>query len=445
MKKNILIVGGGLAGIASAIFHAREGTKVTVLEQTEELGGLMRSYTSPEGFSFDYGTHFLRQTGVDDIDKEIFDNLPASDWIFFPYLKCGNFFERQLNLDSPFILASRIREDDYTKGLVEFLECRPQPDKFKNLSDQLVGTFGRTFYEKIHRPLIKKFYDRDPSTLEVDSHMILGLNRILVENPERSRQLKLTSFNDSRLGFHSYREGVSGLKSIYPRTGGIGKWVAVLRSIMMNKGICVQTSVSVNSLQVTAGRVRSAVLSNGDSIVVDKLVWTIPPTIFLNLAKEEYEKRKLTFVSPRVYHLLSNRSPNTDAYYITCHDHQLKTYRVTLHTNCNETKCGEFYPFTVEVISHDHCDTNTERSQILKELTIMNLFDSDARIQLINVEIVRNGIPIPEVGYRNTILEHLSMSRSIASNVSFVGKSTGEKFFMNDVLMDAFQDSNVLY
>ena len=37
MQKNILIVGGGAAGLMAALFAARGGAKVTLLERNEKL------------------------------------------------------------------------------------------------------------------------------------------------------------------------------------------------------------------------------------------------------------------------------------------------------------------------------------------------------------------------------------------------------------------------
>ncbi|MFO0704331.1 MAG: phytoene desaturase family protein [Patescibacteria group bacterium] len=53
-KKSIIIVGGGLGGLAAAALLSKEGHKVTLLEKNEELGGRARVYKS-EGFVFDMG------------------------------------------------------------------------------------------------------------------------------------------------------------------------------------------------------------------------------------------------------------------------------------------------------------------------------------------------------------------------------------------------------
>ena len=38
MKKQVLVVGGGASGLASAIWAAKSGARVTVIEHTERVG-----------------------------------------------------------------------------------------------------------------------------------------------------------------------------------------------------------------------------------------------------------------------------------------------------------------------------------------------------------------------------------------------------------------------
>ena len=46
MSKNIIVVGGGAAGMLAAYFAADAGNKVTLLEKNEKLGNCLL-YTSP--------------------------------------------------------------------------------------------------------------------------------------------------------------------------------------------------------------------------------------------------------------------------------------------------------------------------------------------------------------------------------------------------------------
>lgn len=58
-----IVVGGGIAGLTSTAFLAREGQKVLLVEKNKELGGLVNSF-SRNGFHFDAGVRALEDAGI---------------------------------------------------------------------------------------------------------------------------------------------------------------------------------------------------------------------------------------------------------------------------------------------------------------------------------------------------------------------------------------------
>ena len=54
MSKNVIVVGSGFSGLASACFLAKSGKKVLVLEKNSSLGGRARQF-EVDGFTFDMG------------------------------------------------------------------------------------------------------------------------------------------------------------------------------------------------------------------------------------------------------------------------------------------------------------------------------------------------------------------------------------------------------
>ena len=77
----IVIVGGGIAGLASAALLAREGHEVTVLESRSEVGGRAGSWEK-DGFRFDTGPSWY-------LMPEVFDHF---------YKLLGTSADKQLKL-----------------------------------------------------------------------------------------------------------------------------------------------------------------------------------------------------------------------------------------------------------------------------------------------------------------------------------------------------------
>jgi all-trans-retinol 13,14-reductase len=62
-KYSTIVVGGGIAGLTSAAYLAREGEKVLLIEKNKECGGLVNSFTR-DGFQFDAGVRALIDAGI---------------------------------------------------------------------------------------------------------------------------------------------------------------------------------------------------------------------------------------------------------------------------------------------------------------------------------------------------------------------------------------------
>ena len=55
----VAIVGGGLAGLTAATFLHRHGIPFRLFEAGPNLAGLARSVIGDDGFTYDFGAHFI--------------------------------------------------------------------------------------------------------------------------------------------------------------------------------------------------------------------------------------------------------------------------------------------------------------------------------------------------------------------------------------------------
>ncbi|RYG16518.1 MAG: FAD-dependent oxidoreductase [Chitinophagaceae bacterium] len=154
---DVLVVGGGIAGIASALTAHESTHNYMIVEAANELGGLLKSRTYGD-YSFDYGTHFINYTFNEDVDNVLMPRNIADDWNQFSYLKAGSYF-KQLNELSPLIAANDVLPPDvYARGLVELIDTLGDNYSVANFQEQAVKTFGATFANEIIIPAIEKLF-----------------------------------------------------------------------------------------------------------------------------------------------------------------------------------------------------------------------------------------------------------------------------------------------
>ncbi len=83
MKSDVVIIGGGLAGLSTGALLAKQGKRVTVIEKGNQPGG--RAYTYEEkGFTFNYGPHamYIPESGMlADVMARLGRPVPACGYV----------------------------------------------------------------------------------------------------------------------------------------------------------------------------------------------------------------------------------------------------------------------------------------------------------------------------------------------------------------------------
>lgn len=78
MKSNVVIIGSGFGGLATAIVLARLGRKVTVVESAPQPGGCLRSYVR-EGIDCPVGVHYFGSAAPGELLGDFIDILGVRD------------------------------------------------------------------------------------------------------------------------------------------------------------------------------------------------------------------------------------------------------------------------------------------------------------------------------------------------------------------------------
>jgi phytoene desaturase len=126
-NKQIIIIGAGFAGLASACVLAKEGYQVTVLEKNDQPGGRARVWEK-DGFKFDMGPSWYWMPDVFENFFALFDKKP-SDFYQLKRLDPGYrvYYGKDDVLDVPASMAELEKlfdeiEPGSSKALRNFLE-----------------------------------------------------------------------------------------------------------------------------------------------------------------------------------------------------------------------------------------------------------------------------------------------------------------------------------
>jgi len=168
--KRVVVLGGGLAGLAAAYELTKAGHKVTVLEKENTVGGLARTIKVGE-FRFDTGPHrwytkndMVNQWMLKLLKGEIIQ-VPRLTRIYFD----NKFFHYPIQIKSTLtgmgILKTVQAVVDY---LYESLKRRLQPRNPVTLEEGYITKFGRTLYRMFFKRYSEKLWGVSCTQISAD-------------------------------------------------------------------------------------------------------------------------------------------------------------------------------------------------------------------------------------------------------------------------------------
>ena len=244
-KQPVVIVGGGLAGLATAAYLAKAGRPVTVLERGKEPGGRAATRVS-KGYHFNLGPHALYAKGagravLDELGVEISGQAPPTHGLFA--VRGG---ERHVLPTGP--------------GSLFRTTLLPWRDKLEIL--KLLATLPKLDVSRFESLTIREWLDRELSG---------SLARELVE-----ALLRLSTYANApdiagvRSALAQLQLGVHG--AVLYLDGGWRTIVSGLGAAARNAGAHVETSCAVAALEED-----SVVLGDGRKLKASAIVLAVAP------------------------------------------------------------------------------------------------------------------------------------------------------------------------
>jgi len=260
-ERPVVIVGGGVSGLAMAHLLSESGVSVVVLERDAEIGGLAKSYRY-DGFVFDVGPH--RFHTQDPHVNTWIHRVVAEEAILFPRLSevyfQGRYFRWPLHpsqlIQLPPALAAKSGLDLAANTFRTY-----DIDSFESY---VLRQYGPTLYTHFFKDYSEKFLGIHPRETHPD-WATAGLSRAIIDDKLQMQNLTqlikstLLQFNKAEIDF------------LYPRHGMFAVWRNLQRSIEARGGR-ILTGVDAR-MEVEGDRV-VAVQANDERIEPSLVIWT---------------------------------------------------------------------------------------------------------------------------------------------------------------------------
>lgn len=280
-----LILGAGFAGLVAARELARHGIEADIFEASTEVGGLARSFRDDEGFSHDFGAHFITnrlaaQLGVSSecrVVRRYDESVAVGDRVFrYPFGL----------LRSPRFMASAIG------GRIDELTNHREP---ANAAEWYEQQYGSCLADAVARPLLEAWSGASATDLatSVGDKMPGTLETLWLKAASRLTRRAVGC------GYCSAKPASWKVWHVYPRFG-VGSILTGLADAMEHR---IRLGSPVERIHVEDGAVRG-VTSRGEFHPAATVFSTAPVHILARLVDgadigylSEFRYRPMVFVN----------------------------------------------------------------------------------------------------------------------------------------------------
>lgn len=430
MKKKVVILGAGLAGLSCAYRLAEEGVKVLVLEKEGTVGGLAASFAR-DGFTYDLGPHrfFSDNPEVNSFVKELLkDGLATVERKSEIYLQ-DRFVRYPLEIAN---IIKRMPRRVLARSLLDFSWARIKGlwdrEPAESFEAWVLNHFGRRMYDLFFGHYTEKLLGLDPSRISKDwASERISLPGLLaplmnaVWKPMRTARTLVSRFS-------------------YPEQGGIGRIARELEERISRNGGEFLLDVHVKRIRTdpdTKALESVAFAWNGMEYEepVAHLMSTVPMTTLVDLIEHEDREQylpivsRLKFRSMVIVYVLFDTEKISDNHWIYLSENDYQSNRFSEFGNFSRFNSPRGKTLIAAEITCAYGDAvwsmpeATIQDRVERELRRINLKTIQQAVVLDCFCCkIREAYPIYDLHYRDTV-RAVSDYLSAFPNLQFFGRN----------------------
>ena len=290
-KKKIIIIGGGLGGISTAIRLAKNNFDITIIEKNSNLGGKM-NVLEKDGFKFDTGPSLIT---LPKVFEELYESLEEDLHDHIELIKVNPLFKYMFDPGEELLYSSNLSDleklfnDNEELGNEKFYNFITKSSKLFRLSE-------KTFFKKelLSTPNFTDLilFFKSPFKLFFQNY-----EKLIEKTFKNEKIRKIFNRYPTYVGSSPYKS--SSILSIIPFMelsfgawyikGGLYKLIESLENLLISNNIEIKKNKKVASIDQENGIIKSVTLSDGEKILTDIIVSNVDPLITKSMLDKKYE------------------------------------------------------------------------------------------------------------------------------------------------------------
>jgi len=471
-----IFIGGGVGNLLTALWLYESGRAsndelaITIFESEEDVGGLYRSHTYPDGSVFDSGMHVFYETLDPELDDLWWSLLSNEEWnvlegnrkdiagIFFggrlqqnspyPDLRSGSAWERLKHLSSVLVAArmygsvGRLPSEEDTSAR-RYFERR----------------FGVVIARDVIEPILLKMFGVSGSQLSPLATQLVAMNRvILLPRWVMKRAIKVPVLA-CRIAFPEQLElpirRVNTERGLYPKTIGMGRVVDSLKSRLLAHGAKILTSTRIVGMKFENSRIISLESFSSEKgletheCTKSQVFWGAGPNVLRQLAlQDQFAPAMSSGTTARTHRsqwIVDSwlRGPNliSPLYYFYCFDEDSSIFRVTNYAGYSSCSRRGQSQLSIELWVDKTLRSEQVVDLALSELLRMRIVSKAEQIEICGARKIGNGFPLLTTETVLGMEEIGGYYKGVGNrNFHLVGAAGDPRiFFLRDVLIQTKQ------